>query len=97
LIQQANCPSDSIGDQLPFPSFSRLWNDQKREETRNEADDMHTRMGAELEQELNDYAIVETILETPQLELSYYWDEPGTCFKRSFFGINISSSIVGRE
>ena len=73
--------SDSISDQLRFSDFSQLWGDQKRDETRNETDEQ-ARMDADVQQQSNDYAIVETILETSQLDLSYYWDEPGTCFYR---------------
>lgn len=73
--------SDSISDQLRFSDFSQLWGDQKRDETRNETDEQ-ARMEADAQQQSNDYAIVETILETSQLDLSYYWDEPGTCFYR---------------
>lgn len=76
---------DPLSDQLPFSIFTYLWNDQKRKETRRTTDDIHARTEANLEHEHDDYAIVETVLETPQLDLSYYWDEPGTWMSKILY------------
>lgn len=71
--------SDTTGTQLPFSVFTHLWTDRKRSETQHKIDDKYAEMETDHKQEHNDYAIVETILETPRLEISYYWDEPGAC------------------
>ncbi|KAF8577934.1 hypothetical protein K439DRAFT_1363574, partial [Ramaria rubella] len=68
---------DPITSELPFSTFSRSWTDQMRYETQHKMDDTHGRVEAQKQQQRNDYAIIETILEVPQLKLTYYWDEPG--------------------
>jgi hypothetical protein len=73
-----NTYSDPAKSQLLFSMFKRFWTDQKRDQTQQKSDDIHAKMEADRGREHIDYAIVETVLETPRVEISYYWDEPGT-------------------
>lgn len=65
---------------LGFSPFRDVWGSTKRREALDKMEDMHSRMEFQEQETQNHYAVVENILETPRLQLSYYWDIPGDWF-----------------
>ncbi|GJJ06705.1 hypothetical protein Clacol_000901 [Clathrus columnatus] len=69
--------NEYLPSRLTYSVFRDMWTSTKRREALDKIEDMYSRTMFEQHEHQNHYAVVETILDTPELQLSYHWDIPG--------------------